>query len=162
MQLGLIELKVESAPLIDVINKSIESLSDNLNQKNQEIQLQVPENIFVKADLTMLESIIRNLVSNAIKFSFPGGIILISAKTLHENFVETSIKDDGLGMSAALIKKLFQIGGKTGRNGTDGEPSSGLGLQLCKEFVEKNGGRIRVESIEGMGSTFSFTLPLTG
>lgn len=160
MQRGLIEFKPEPVPLFDVISKSVESLSEIASLKNQKIQLQVPEDLFVKVDLTMLESTLRNLLSNAIKFSFRGGQILITARLTQNNFVETSITDNGIGISSDLISKLFRIDRQTGRNGTEGEPSTGLGLLLCKEFVEKNGGNIRVESIEGKGSTFSFTLPV--
>lgn len=160
MQRGLIEFKPGPVRLFYVISKSIESLSDLASHKHQEIQLQVSEDLFVKVDLTMLESTLRNLLSNAIKFSFRSGKILIAASLTKNNFVETSITDNGIGISSGLMSKLFQIDGQTGRNGTEGEPSTGLGLLLCKEFVEKNGGNIRVESIEGKGSTFSFTLPV--
>jgi len=159
MKRGLIEFKPQSIPLIDIINKSIESLSDQADQKNQEIQLQVPENMIVNVDFTMLESTLRNLLSNAMKFSFRGGKILISAKGIQDNFIEIDITDNGIGMNSMLMSNLFQINGQKGRNGTEGEPSTGLGLLLCKEFVEKNGGKIQVESVEGKGSTFSFTLP---
>jgi signal transduction histidine kinase len=107
----------------------------------------------------MLESTLRNLLLNALKFSFRGGQITLSTNVLQDKFVEIAITDNGLGMSAGLISRLFTLDGRTGRVGTEGEHSTGLGLLLCKEFVENNGGEIVAVSVEGKGSTFSFTLP---
>lgn len=160
MQRGLIEFKPARVHLNDIIRKSIGSLSDLANQKNQEVQLQLSGNPFVRVDLTMLESTLRNLLSNALKFSFRGGQITLSTNVLQDKFVEIAIIDNGLGMSAGLISRLFTLDGQTGRSGTEGEHSTGLGLLLCKEFVEKNGGEIVAVSVEGKGSTFSFTLPI--
>ena len=160
MQRGLIEFKPARVDLGNIIRKSIGSLSDLANQKNQEVQLQLSGNPFVRVDLTMLESTLRNLLSNAIKFSFRGGQITLSTNVLQNKFVEIAISDNGIGMSAVLISKLFTLDGRTGRSGTEGEHSTGLGLLLCKEFVEKNGGEILAVSVEGKGSTFSFTLPI--
>ncbi len=159
MQRGLTEFKPETIPLIDVVKKSTEGLSNLAYQKNQEIQLQVPENLIVKVDKVMLESTLRNLLNNAVKFSFQGGKISISAKVIQDNFIEISITDTGIGMSEELLGKLFQINEPVGRKGTEEEPSAGLGLIICKDFVEKHGGKIQAESIEGKGSTFRFTLP---
>lgn len=159
MQRGLIEFKPVKVHLNDIIRKTIGSLSDLANQKNQEVQLQLSGNPFVRVDLTMLESTLRNLLSNALKFSFRGGQITLSTNVLQDKFVEIAIIDNGLGMSAGLISRLFTLDGRTGRIGTEGEHSTGLGLLLCKEFVEKNGGEIVAVSVEGKGSTFSFTLP---
>lgn len=161
MQHGLIEHKAEILPLLDVIKKSINSLSNLASLKEQEIQLRVNENLFVKADTGMLESTLRNLISNAIKFSYRGEKILISAKVIKDNFVETAITDSGIGINESLMSKLFHIDEKTGRNGTEGEESTGLGLLLCKELVEKNGGKLWAESNLGKGSIFRFTTPLS-
>ena len=160
MQRGLIEFKPVKVHLNDIIRKTIGSLSDLANQKNQEVQLQLSGNPFVRVDLTMLESTLRNLLSNALKFSFRGGQITLSTNVLQDKFVEIAIIDNGLGMSAGLISRLFTLDGQTGRSGTEGEHSTGLGLLLCNEFVEKNGGEIVAVSVEGKGSTFSFTLPI--
>lgn len=160
MQRGFIEFKPVIVHLNDIIRKNIGSLSDLASQKNQEVQLQLSGNPFVRVDLTMLESTLRNLLSNALKFSFRGGQITLSTNMLQDKFVEIAIIDNGLGMSAGLISRLFTLDGRTGRSGTEGEHSTGLGLLLCKEFVEKNGGEIVAVSVEGKGSTFSFTLPI--
>ena len=105
------------------------------------------------------QTIIRNLVSNALKFTHKGGKVTISASTGEDNHVVVAIKDTGIGMSSEMAANLFRLDVQTGRPGTDDESSSGLGLLLCKEFVEKHGGKILVESEEGKGSTFSFSIP---
>ena len=160
MQRGFIEFKPVRVLLNDIIRKSIGSLSDLAKQKNQEVQLQLSGNPFVRVDLPMLESTLRNLLSNALKFSFRGGQITLSTNVIQDKSVKIAITDNGLGMNAGLISRLFTLDGRTGRSGTEGEPSTGLGLLLCKEFVEKNGGEILAVSVEGKGSTFSFTLPI--
>ncbi len=160
MQRGLNEFQPVTVPLVGVIKKSVDSLSGMAKHKNQTINIDIPEDIFVNVDLTMLESTLRNLISNAVKFSHRDGQITISARVHNGTFVETIITDHGLGMSPGLLDTLFKIDSRSGRMGTEGEPSTGLGLLLCREFIEKNGGKLSAESIEGKGSTFRFTLPL--
>ncbi|NQV02207.1 MAG: ATP-binding protein, partial [Bacteroidia bacterium] len=111
------------------------------------------------ADGNMFESIVRNLVSNAIKFTPQEEKITITAKSLDGKWAEISVKDTGIGMSQKMIDALFKLDIDTSRKGTDNEPSTGLGLIICKDFVEKHGGKLWVESEEGKGSTFYFTLP---
>ena len=113
----------------------------------------------VFADVNMIGSTIRNLVSNALKFTPKNGEISVIAKSIPGELIEISIKDSGMGMNEEMRSKLFQLNENIGRNGTNGEPSSGLGLILCKDFVEKNGGKIWAESVENEGSIFYFTLP---
>ena len=107
----------------------------------------------------MFETVIRNLVSNAIKFTPVGGKIFVSAFSSGNNLIAIRVSDTGIGMSQSMISKLFLINEKTSRTGTEGEPSTGLGLLLCKEFIEKNGGEIRAESEVGKGSTFTIAMP---
>jgi len=107
-----------------------------------------------------LSSIIRNLTTNAIKFTPKYGTVLISAKVHDDQNIEISIKDTGIGMNQNILNKLFSHDEDTNRKGTEGELSSGLGLIICKEFIEKHGGRIWAESTDGKGSTFYFTLPV--
>ena len=159
MQRGLVEFEPRVIRLKDVIIRCTLSLSEMARQKDQRIQLQVLENIFVKADIAMLESTLRNLISNAIKFSNRGDEILISASINCNEIIEVTVSDNGVGIGNELLGQLFKVNEQSGRMGTEGELSTGLGLLLCKDFVEKNGGEIRVESIEGKGSSFSFTLP---
>ncbi|MEI7501616.1 MAG: ATP-binding protein, partial [Bacteroidota bacterium] len=108
----------------------------------------------------MVESLIRNLISNAVKFTPKGGRITVSANKIEGNFIEIAVRDTGIGMKKELMSKLFKLDEHTGRKGTEGESSSGLGLIICKDFVEKHGGKIWAESEEGKGSTFYFTIPI--
>ena len=124
------------------------------------IACNIPEDLRVSADAQMFKSLISNLVFNAVKYTPKGGSISIEAKPIPDGWVEISIKDSGIGMNKSIIDNLFRLDIQTNRRGTEGEPSSGLGLILCKDFVEKHGGKIWVESEEGKGSTFYFTLPV--
>ena len=142
------------------VTSSIEVLYESARKKDITLGVNISEGILINADSHMFEAIIRNLVSNAIKFTVPGGKVTIEAQMGENKFVEIRIIDSGIGMSPELIEKLFKIDEKTSRPGTDGEASTGLGLLLCKEFIEKNGGKISVESEVGKGSTFSFTARL--
>jgi signal transduction histidine kinase len=141
------------------ITASTEVLKESARKKEIRINYSLPEVLELRADSHMFETVIRNLVSNAIKFTPKYGEINVSATATPENIIEIKISDTGIGMSKELIDKLFLLNEKTNRKGTEGEPSTGLGLLLCKEFIEKHNGRIRVESEEGKGSTFSFTIP---
>ena len=114
----------------------------------------------IYADEKMVASILGNVLSNAIKFTKKGGEVTVKAMETENNMIEISVSDTGVGMSSSHNSKLFKMEEKVGRRGTDGEESTGLGLLLCKEFVEKHGGKIWVESMKNVGSTFFFTLPL--
>jgi signal transduction histidine kinase len=107
----------------------------------------------------MTKTVLRNLVTNALKFTFPEGTIKIECEK-HENEMVFGITDTGIGIEPEHINKLFRIESKLSKNGTADEKGTGLGLILCKEFVEKQQGRIWVESETGKGSCFSFTIPL--
>ena len=131
------------------------------DKKGIAVSYHIPESMEVFADENMFGSIIRNLSMNAVKFSMKGGEVSIAAKTLTDNTIEISISDAGIGMSPEMVGNLFHLDIDTSRKGTEGEPSTGLGLILCKDFVERNNGKIRAESEEGRGTTFYFTLPAT-
>lgn len=159
MQQGLIPFKREHVVLHLIVEESVAMLMDAAKSKKIDILCNIPHEITVFADSNMLQTVIRNLVSNAVKFTRHGGKVNIKAIVAADKSVKIFIKDSGIGMSPAIIDHLFQLDVKTGRNGTEGEPSTGLGLLLCNEFVEKHGGKISVESEEGKGSTFYFTIP---
>ncbi len=129
-------------------------------QKSVTLQCEVPRGLKVFADRNMLNTVLRNLISNAVKFSNPGGNVTIAAKQGTDT-VTISVRDNGIGMDQDVIDHIFSIDHKTSHPGTRGEKGFGLGLSLCKEFVEKLGGQIRVESHPGQGSKFSVTLPLS-
>jgi len=111
------------------------------------------------ADLQMIDTVLRNLLTNAIKFTPKGGTVTIKLEK-DKAFANVSVIDSGIGMSEAEIRKLFQADNLVIKAGTSGETGSGLGLLLCKEFVERCGGKLSVHSKLHKGSTFSFTLPL--
>lgn len=158
---GLMFFSPEVVQLRPVIIESIEMMEESATSKKIIIANNIPENIYVLADNHILKSVIRNLVSNALKFTYKGGKITLSAKSLGNNTVEIAVSDTGIGMSPEMIQNLFRIDVQTNRKGTEGEPSSGLGLILCNDFIQLHGGKIWVESEEGIGSTFYFSLPVS-
>ncbi|NLU40192.1 MAG: PAS domain S-box protein [Bacteroidales bacterium] len=143
----------------EIVGACSESCIEQALKKSIDINIDFPKNFNVYADVDMLQSILRNLVSNAIKFTPQGGKIFISATKSNKGSTIFSVKDTGIGMNKSILDSLFRIDVNINRPGTEGEPSTGLGLILCKEFVEKHGGKIWAESTEGEGSTFSFELP---
>jgi signal transduction histidine kinase len=134
-------------------------LSENAVKKRIEMEIIIPDNTELIADKHMFDGIMRNLVSNAIKFTPLGGKVTVTSDYESDQSIKISIRDTGIGMCPELISKLFLLTEKTSRAGTEGEPSSGLGLVLCKEFIVKHNGKIWVESEVGKGSTFSFLIP---
>jgi PAS domain S-box-containing protein len=140
------------------VSACIDILSESAVKKRIGIENAIPDNLVIFADNHMFDTVVRNLISNAIKFTSPGGKVRVSAELKDENLIEVKISDTGIGMSPTLKNKLFHLSEKTSRQGTEGEPSSGLGLLLSKEFIEKHGGKIWAESEEGVGSTFYFTI----
>ena len=157
-QTGRIEFNPGHFDLDDFMN-GITPLFDNIaGQKIITITADLPPNIKVYADQPMLSTVMRNLISNAIKFTHPGGKIRISAEE-NQDMITVSISDTGVGISKTMINKLFRIDENYSTSGTQNEKGTGLGLILCKEFIEKHNGKIWVESEEGIGSTFTFALP---
>ncbi|MCK4814074.1 MAG: tetratricopeptide repeat-containing sensor histidine kinase [Candidatus Marinimicrobia bacterium] len=155
-QTSTLKISPESFMLEDVIKDVISLLSNNAENKGILISQEVhPIGVF--ADKNMLHSILRNLISNAIKYSNSGDTIKITYK---QDVSQTiiSVSDSGIGISGTDIKRLFHIEDNYHINGTDGEKGSGLGLIICKEFVEKHAGKIWVESEPGKGSTFHFSI----
>ncbi len=130
-------------------------------RKNIKIINKVDDQWFVFVDQRMIASVLDNLLSNAVKFTNRDGFVIAFAQKTANNMIEVSITDTGVGIPTEDFCKLFKIEQGVRSKGTEGELSTGLGLLLCKEFVEKNNGNIGVVSKEGSGSTFSFTLPLS-
>ena len=155
---GRMEFSPEKLFVKQKITYCTEILKESARKKNITLNYSLAEELEVTADSHMFETIIRNLVSNAIKFTPKSGEIFISATKKPDNSTEIAVRDTGIGMNKEMISRLFLLNEKTNRNGTDGEPSTGLGLLLCKEFIDKQNGKIRVESEVGKGSTFSFSL----
>jgi len=162
MQKGTISFNPRDLNLAETVHQNIEILSSSIEQKGVIVKSAIDASTTIHADENMVNSVFRNLLTNAIKFSSRGGEILISAENVDDKFIQISVQDSGTGMADEYKVKLFKVEEKVGRTGTEGEKSTGLGLLLCKEFVEKHDGEIWVESSEGNGSTFHFTLPLAG
>jgi PAS domain S-box-containing protein len=159
LQRGVIAFEPKPIFVKTRIEETVNPLLDQASKKKIDVSILVPENITVHADINMFSAIVRNILSNAIKFTNIGGLIKIDATETKDKMIEIAISDNGIGMKADLIDKLFKIDEHNNRPGTDGEPSTGLGLILCKDFVEKHGGKIWAKSIENTGSTFYFSIP---
>ena len=158
-QQGNIPFKPQSFRLSTVCENILEILNQSASAKNITISDSSVYNIDVFADIDMIKTILLNLVSNTIKFTNRGGKINISAEHNSDN-VTISVSDNGVGIPIENLSKLFDISEILTTKGTAGETGTGLGLLLCKEFVEKHGGKIWVKSVVGKGSDFKFTLPL--
>ena len=158
IQTGRIPFNPEKIELLHIL-RGIESLySQNLKNKQITLIIKVEAGICLNADIKMTDTIFRNLVSNAIKFTNPGGLILISSKS-EGDWVTINVKDSGVGIEGDNLDKLFRTEISYSTEGTGKEKGSGLGLVLCKELIEKHGGKISVESKKNYGSNFYFTLP---
>ncbi|TGL33427.1 PAS domain-containing sensor histidine kinase [Leptospira perdikensis] len=158
-QTGEISFFPEDISLYRSIESSIASASFSIQNKSMTVKNSVDPQAVAYADEKMIETILRNLISNAVKYSHPGGEIRIGSKSIGDD-IEISIIDFGTGISEEIKDRLFRIDAKQkSMPGTIGERGTALGLILCKEFIEKHGGTIRVESELGEGSHFYFTLP---
>jgi signal transduction histidine kinase len=164
---GAIRFEPEEIELKFVVDETIELFSGSSRTKGIRVVNQVDKNINLYADEIMLNTIVRNLLSNAIKFSEKGGEITFSTgkrilpkKTEYKEFIEIIITDTGKGIAKKDIGKLFRIDISFSTVGTAMEKGTGLGLILCKEFIEQHGGKINVSSELGVGSRFVFTLPI--
>ena len=160
LQTSGLKCDIKSHLISYVINTQIKILDEQASSKDIRITTNISEDDHVNIDINMISTVIRNLLSNAIKFSNNGGSIIITTKK-KENRLVVSIQDNGLGIARENLDKLFYLEEKISTIGTANEVGTGLGLILCKEFVEKNGGRIMVTSTPGEGSCFSFTVPMS-
>jgi PAS domain S-box-containing protein len=164
-QSGILEYEPTLFDMCGVINEILSLYRIQSSQKNITILSEVITPTFVYADVNMVQSILRNLISNAIKFTPENGrvwVTICDSKTENDdNMVCLSVHDNGVGISRERIEKLFDSKINSTTIGTANEQGTGLGILICKEMAEKNHGRLWVESEEGTGSTFSFTLPLT-
>ncbi|GAB4196988.1 MAG: hypothetical protein OHK0057_26720 [Thermoflexibacter sp.] len=158
-QMKGLKINVQDIDLQELVQENINLFATVASDKNIEMRNELPHHIHAKADKNQIEMVIRNLLSNALKFTPHYGSIFISA-TSKSNSWEISIKDTGVGIKAENIAKLFAKDTHFSTLGTSGEKGTGFGLWICKEMIEKNVGKIWVESQEGKGSTFYFTLPM--
>ena len=157
MQTGRMAFKPKKVDLWDLVNEVVNLLTGSAEQKEICLTANIDENLIATVDENMINTVVRNLVSNAIKFTHRGGEIKVSSE-LFDGFIEITVADNGIGIPPEKIEKLFRIDEKVTQNGTENETGTGLGLILCKEFVERHGGTIRVESEPKKGSKFIFTI----
>ncbi len=158
VQLNKVECDPQKISLDKIFDDNILLLKQNADQKNIAINSKISGDCYAYADHEMVSLVVRNLISNALKFTRAGGAVSVEAQT-KENAVEVKISDNGIGINETDMNKIFRIDGHHTTVGTANERGTGLGLILCREFIEKNGGKISVESEQDKGSTFTFTLP---
>lgn len=159
-QTGEFGVNLQTIKLTSVVKEVFEFSKSGADKKNISLNFPESEEIEFYADQNMVKTILRNLISNAIKFTNTHGEINIFAFK-NEKFVEITVSDNGIGMSDKVKSEIFKLETNSSTNGTEDERGSGLGLVLCKELVKKHGGEIWVESVLGKGSAFKFTLPLS-
>jgi signal transduction histidine kinase len=157
-QTGSMVFKPEPIEIVALMKEVTDLLNDSAKQKAIVISMSIPPMATVLADREMMGTTLRNLLSNAIKFTNPGGEIVLSAQQKNGQWI-INVTDNGVGIQKEALEKLFRIDQSYTTAGTQNERGTGLGLILCKEFVEKHGGRIWVESQVMKGSKFCFTIP---
>jgi signal transduction histidine kinase len=160
-QTGRLSFNPEEIYLSAIIDEILSFYKENARIKNIHLLNHTDKDLIVYADRELLSSIIRNLVSNAIKFTGRNGYVKIGA-VRKGKYVEISVEDNGVGIEEEKLKDIFKLESASTTKGTENEEGSGLGLILCKEFVEKNNGEIWVKSKKGKGTTFFFTIPAAG
>lgn len=164
LQWATLQLKGESfqpalVNLSELTQETIRLLQPEIDKKDIRLTTELQEILQVHTDLNMMRSVLRNLITNAIKFTESGGSIELRASKQNEDIIIVSVSDTGVGIPLENQGRLFSIG-TISTDGTQEEKGTGLGLVLCKEFIEKSGGQIWFESTQGKGTTFYFTLPL--
>ncbi|MES2728239.1 MAG: PAS domain-containing sensor histidine kinase [Bacteroidota bacterium] len=161
MQSGIYQFQPTSFNLNEQIENVIDTMEETFKTKEITIIKNFKANSVILADKNMINAIFRNLISNAFKFTPRGGSIGINIAVNVENNVEIEIKDTGIGMPQHMVDNLFSLSRKINRNGTESEKSSGLGLILVKEYLDKNNGTVTVNSIENQGTSFLISFPIT-
>lgn len=159
MQRNEVKTRPEAIDVKLLVERNLQIYSEAVQNKRLVVQSTLPGGLFVFADENMLNTILRNLISNAIKFTQKGGVVAVSAGLESNDMVSIEVSDTGIGMSKEMLENLFALDSKSNRPGTEGEPSTGLGLILCKDFAERNSGKLLVDSTLGKGSTFTVLLP---
>jgi signal transduction histidine kinase/streptogramin lyase len=157
-QKGEIDYRPEHINLMNMVDVNINLHRVPAEKKGIKFLTEVPEDLSANGDREMISTVLRNLINNAVKYSHSGGNIEIKAGE-KSDFIEVMVRDEGVGLAKEKAEKIFRIDTKYKSHGTAGEKGTGLGLIICREFVERNGGRIWCESDEGAGATFIFTIP---
>jgi signal transduction histidine kinase len=161
LQTGSIQFTPEEQTINPLIKETVALLEPGAGAKGVTIRTDLEEELIIPMDQDMIRTVIRNLISNAIKFTSSHDTIVVSGKR-YGNSIEIMVEDSGVGISEENLAKLFRIDAHHSTKGTANEQGTGLGLILCKEFIEKHKGSIRVESEKGKGSRFIIHLPVSG
>jgi PAS domain S-box-containing protein len=156
---GLLKFNPESLNLRIVVNESLENVQLQVANKGISAISELNEDFFIFTDKNMIDTVLRNLISNAVKYTYKKGTVVVRAKRNTKECIIT-VKDSGIGIEKEKVETLFRLENSLSLPGTEKEQGTGLGLKLCKEFTERMGGRIWVESKEGKGSEFNFTIPV--
>jgi signal transduction histidine kinase len=155
--------KIEYKPIRESIAFAVENVlgyySDSAEQKQITVKNYIDESVIAYFDPNLISTVLRNLVNNAIKFSYPGSEVSVDYFEFDDSFIAVKVSDKGVGMAPEDLEKVFKLETKHSTPGTGSEIGTGLGLMLCKEFIEKQGGAIWIDSKVGKGSDFIFTLP---
>ncbi len=158
MQINNTEPYIEDINLLTLIELKVKKFSLNAQEKEISFEVQIAKDLNVKCDIEMLRIILRNLISNAIKFSPVKGCIVLSA-SVKDNQAIVCVEDSGVGIVNDDIEKIFSKTNHISTYGTNNEKGTGIGLQLCQDLLEKNNGKIWVESEQNKGSRFYFSIP---
>ena len=159
-QMKAVKYQPELLKVRSLVEDCVKEMKANLDHKKVDCLVNISQTCVVYADKAMIHTVLRNLIINAVKFSFPGSKIRINSESV-ENYCSISISDEGIGIQPEIQEKLFKSNEVVSTPGTTGESGSGLGLVICKEFLERNKGAIRVESEPGNGSVFIIELPVS-
>ena len=152
------DFRMESMDIMELIDIEVSRLKSAAMHKKQRVRVEPYDTGMIRADRYMLQAIFRNLLSNALKFSHKGGVVTVRIYR-QPGLWEFQICDKGVGMSDEVQKRLMKLDNRKQKSGTAGEVGSGFGLLLCEDFVQRHGGHLTWESVEGQGTTFYFTIP---
>ena len=158
-QTGRMQVKSEKVDVFELVFENMNLFQEKLEKKNIRMDSKVRIGLFAFIDKNMISTVLRNLISNSIKFTNSGGEITVDGK-INNEVIEISVTDTGVGIPENNIDEIFKIDSNISTQGTEDEPGTGLGLIISREFVEKNGGSINVKSKEGIGTQFMFTVPV--
>lgn len=158
---GVTRISPDPIELSEIVEDALSMCEYRFKSKQLSFSRDLEYRSTFRADKNMIQTILRNLLLNAAKFTPRGGSVTIRSRKVNTNEIEISVSDTGIGMSPRQVERLFKLDQVQSCYGTENEAGTGLGLIICHDFVEKNGGRISVESTENIGSTFTITLPLS-
>lgn len=160
LQKGNLQVNPETLTLLSLVEPSIEALQAGIDKKNLQITIEIPDNLSIRTDPEIFKMVFRNLLSNAIKFTPAGGRITTGAVATPDGYARIFVKDSGIGMDKETLDNLFTLEGLANRPGTEGEPSTGLGLILCHDLLRLQNSELQILTAQGKGTEMAFSLPV--